>query len=282
MAGQAGLVTKAQAVAAGIGPEAIRWAVSSRRWVVPHPGVYLTAPGRDDWEVRAVAALLYIGGDVALAGTSAALAWGLERREPEDVEVIVPAGRRASIRPGIAVTRSRVFGRRVHPTAWPHRTTVEHTVLDLGLRRPLDRVLSLAARACQLRLTDEDRRSLRFLSDRIRHTGLSCSSASQTSDRAPRARPRSGTFAMSNEPMACRSPEGRSPWAALDGVTTSTRPSTSCSRSMDGCATRGGRAGFVTASETGPLPSGGASRCVATGLTLRSRRARSRSRSRRS
>lgn len=157
VSGQAGLIGRGQALAAGIGDEAIRWAVASGRWTAVHPGVYLTTPGRDDWEVRAVAALLFVGRPAALAGPSAALAWGLERREPESVHVIVPAGRRASIRDGIDVTRSRRFDERVDDWAWPHRTAVEHTVLDLGMRSPLDRVLAVAARACQRRLTDEGR-----------------------------------------------------------------------------------------------------------------------------
>ncbi|GAA2475651.1 hypothetical protein [Terrabacter carboxydivorans] len=155
--GQAGLDTRGQAVASGIGDEAIRWALATGRWTTAHPGVYLTTPGRDDWEVRAVAALLFVGGPVALCGPSAALAWGLDRREPGAVHVIVPAGRRASIRPGIVVLRSRRFDERIDGFAWPHRTTVEHTVLDLGMRAPLDRVLAVAARACQQRLTDEAR-----------------------------------------------------------------------------------------------------------------------------
>lgn len=157
VSGQSGLISRAQALEAGIGGEAIRWAVASGRWTTSHPGVYLTTPGRDDWEVRAVAALLFVGRPAALAGPSAALAWGLERREPGSVHLVVPAGRRASTRGGIDVMRSRRFDERIDDRAWPHRTTVEHTVLDLGMRSPLDRVLALAARACQQRLTDEAR-----------------------------------------------------------------------------------------------------------------------------
>ena len=83
--------------------------------------------------MRAVAALLFVGSRVALAGPSAAFAWGLDRHEPPAVHVLVPAGRRASTRAGVEVTRTRRFDERIHPIAWPHRTTVEHTVLDLGL-----------------------------------------------------------------------------------------------------------------------------------------------------
>jgi hypothetical protein len=153
--GQAGLVTRSQALAAGIGLEAVRWALASGRWVALHPGVYLTAPGRDDWEVRAVAALLAVGAPAALAGASARYAWGLERRQPETLHVLVPAGRRAPVRDGIAVTRTRHFEGRVHPSAWPHRTTVEHSVLEVTAGEPVDRVLALVARACQQRQTTE-------------------------------------------------------------------------------------------------------------------------------
>ena len=77
--GQAGLVTRAQAIAGGISLESVRWALASGRCLALHPGVYPTTPGRDDWELRAVAVLLSVGGPVALAGASARFAWGLER-----------------------------------------------------------------------------------------------------------------------------------------------------------------------------------------------------------
>ena len=50
-----------------------------------------------------------------------------------------------STRGGIDVMRSRRFDERIDDRAWPHRTTVEHTVLDLGM--PLSPSIgSLAAR----------------------------------------------------------------------------------------------------------------------------------------
>ena len=153
--GQAGLVSRTQALSAGIGLEAIRWAVASGRWVAVHPGVYLTTPGRDDWDVRAVGALLSVGGQVALGGASARFAWGLERHEPKALHLIVPASRRAPVRDRMRVTRTRHFEERVHASAWPHRTTVEHSVLEVQARDPVDRVLALVARACQQRQTSE-------------------------------------------------------------------------------------------------------------------------------
>lgn len=162
VAGQAGLVTRAQLLGAGWTYEMIRWRVSSGRWVRVHPGVYLTTPGRDDWELRAVAALLAVGSPSCLFGQSAGEAWGLvPRTEPasdeslDDVSVVVPFDRGAATVDGITVSRSRHFAARVHPTEWPHRPTVEHTVLDLALGHGVDRCIALMAKACQLRLTNE-------------------------------------------------------------------------------------------------------------------------------
>ncbi|HET8593941.1 MAG TPA: type IV toxin-antitoxin system AbiEi family antitoxin domain-containing protein [Intrasporangium sp.] len=155
IAGQSGLVTRAQALRGGYSPAAIRWQVTSGRWVQVHRGVYLTSPGRDDWEVRAVAALLAIGRPSALCGPSAGAAWGLTSAPAGDVHVLVPFGRRGVDRPGMTVVRSRRFTERVHPQAWPHRTTAEHTVYDLSVGQDLDRVVALMAKACQLRIATE-------------------------------------------------------------------------------------------------------------------------------
>ncbi|HET8593607.1 MAG TPA: type IV toxin-antitoxin system AbiEi family antitoxin domain-containing protein [Intrasporangium sp.] len=155
IAGQSGLVTRAQALDGGYSPARIRWMVQSGRWSAVHPGVYLTEPGRDDWETRAVAALLFVGLPAALSGVSAAHAWGLARADDE-IHVIVPMNRRRTRRSGIISHRTRAFTSRVHPRAWPHRTTAEHTVLDLISGRDLDTAIAMVAKACQQGLTTED------------------------------------------------------------------------------------------------------------------------------
>lgn len=157
IAGQAGLVSRRQALAHGWSGARIRWHVQSGRWVRVHRGVYLTTPGRDDWEMRSVAALLAVGPPSCLHGASAGIAWGLQAQDDEDIHVVVPFHRRGQGLPDIVVSRSRHFEGRVHPTEWPHRTTVEHTVFDLALGHGLDRCIALMAKACQLGLTDERR-----------------------------------------------------------------------------------------------------------------------------
>ncbi|GAB3059687.1 hypothetical protein GCM10027053_22050 [Intrasporangium mesophilum] len=157
IAGQSGLVTRRQALSGGFTDEQIRWKVASSRWVTLHPGVYLTTPGRDDWEMHAVAALLAVGTPAALCGRSAAFAWGLLPDPGSLIELVVPAGRRRSALPGVRTTRSRAMVQRTDPHVWPHRTTVEHTILDLSVGKGLDGVVALIAKASQLGLTDERR-----------------------------------------------------------------------------------------------------------------------------
>ncbi|MDQ6896218.1 MAG: hypothetical protein M3171_06410 [Actinomycetota bacterium] len=107
VAGQFGLVARAQALGGGVTAKALECHLRSGRWVRLHAGVYLTTPGRDDWEVRSTAAVLWAGPGAALARASAGYAWGLVRTEPPLLEVVVPAERMVQSLPAVTVTRSR-------------------------------------------------------------------------------------------------------------------------------------------------------------------------------
>ncbi|MEO7751853.1 MAG: type IV toxin-antitoxin system AbiEi family antitoxin domain-containing protein [Terracoccus sp.] len=170
--GQGGLVTRRQAVAAGMSPKAIRCRVDSGRWVRLHAGVYLTVPGRDDWTTTAVAALLSVGLPSALSGRSAGYAWGLLRSPGEGLEITVPPTRMPDPLPGVVVRRRRHAVERTHETAWPHRTTAEHTVLDLVEGASVDETVALVARACQQWLTTPQRLEV-ALADRPSQPGRS-------------------------------------------------------------------------------------------------------------
>jgi hypothetical protein len=149
IAGQGGLVTRAQALAAGLTERAIEWRLAKGRWARVHPGVYLTTPGRNDWEMRALAALLHAGPGSALFGRSSGHVWGL-CPEQETIEVVLPAARRVRPADGVAIRRSRHVPERVHPTEWPHRVRAEHTVFDMSQGATFDRAVSLVARAIGL------------------------------------------------------------------------------------------------------------------------------------
>lgn len=156
-AGQSGLLTRSQALLGGLPAKAVEWRLRSGRWSVVHPGVYQTMPGREDWDTLAVAALLHAGPGAALCQESAARAWTLLRHEPDPIRLVIPAGRRVRDLTGVVITRSRQAAARVDPLAWPHRTTVEHTVLDLGARRGPDQAIRLAGKAIGLELTTPER-----------------------------------------------------------------------------------------------------------------------------
>ena len=96
---QCDLLTRAQCLGAGMSAAAVEWRVRSRRWTRVHEGVFLTKPGRTDWNGRAMAALLHaLSGarvaDAALCGRSAAYLWGLQPKAPAIVEVVIPERRR--------------------------------------------------------------------------------------------------------------------------------------------------------------------------------------------
>jgi hypothetical protein len=152
-AAQLGLVTRSQALGAGLTEAAVRWRVESGRWVAVQRGVYSTTPGRDDWESRALAALLRIGIPAALCGPSAGFLWGLIPHPGPDIHVAVPVDRRPEATVGIVVTRSQYAYQRTDERAWPHRISLDHTVFDLAAGRPVDRAVGLIAKAVQTRRT---------------------------------------------------------------------------------------------------------------------------------
>lgn len=157
-AAQFGLVTRPQALAAGMTSEAVDWRVGSGRWVAAGRGVYLTAPGRSGWEVTATAAFLAVqstGGavDVALAASSAAFVHGLVPRAPQLVELVVPHRRRVVAPDGVRVRRVARFEDRLDETGYPWRTAPTVTLVDCTSTLDLDGSLALLSRAVQQRRT---------------------------------------------------------------------------------------------------------------------------------
>lgn len=134
--------------------DAVQWRVSSGRWVRLRDGVFLTRPGRDDWHVSATADLLLClsgnpAADAALCGRSALYLWGLERRAPAVTEVVVPYERAVAPRPRLKVRRSVRWEDLVDETAYPWRTTLPATLLDVAAQGTAIDALSTVARAVQ-------------------------------------------------------------------------------------------------------------------------------------
>lgn len=157
---QADLVTRRQCLAAGMSEDMIRWRVSSQRWVRIHEGVFLTKPGRSDWLVTGMAALLWSqsgapAADAAFSGHSAAFLWGLDRNPPSGVELVVPERRRLVEPPGVTIRRSSRWGNLIHELAYPWRTTVSATVLELATLGSAVDALAVVTTAVRQRLTTE-------------------------------------------------------------------------------------------------------------------------------
>jgi hypothetical protein len=171
--GQQGLLTRAQCLSAGMSGDTLAWRVSSGRWVRVHEGVFQTRPGRVDWGTTGLAGLLYaLSGspvaDAAWCGRTAAFAWGLVTRAPEEVQVLVPERRRVAEQPGVRIRRAFRFDRLVDERAYPWRTTRVATVLDVAAQgSPVD-ALSLVARGVQKNLVTA-REILQELHDRGGH-----------------------------------------------------------------------------------------------------------------
>lgn len=68
---QFSLLTRAQLLGADVTDAFIAWRLASDRWRQTYPGVYLTADGRDDWAMHAMAAVLVCGSSTSSSPTDA-------------------------------------------------------------------------------------------------------------------------------------------------------------------------------------------------------------------
>lgn len=108
VARQAGVISRRQALAAGLSRDTIDHRVRARRWRPLHPAVYLVAGHRFDDEVRVRSALLWAGLDAVLSGLTAAWWLGLLAASPPRVEVTVGRRRRLRGRVDVEVRRRDV------------------------------------------------------------------------------------------------------------------------------------------------------------------------------
>lgn len=148
LAAQAGVLSRAQAVAAGLSTDAVDRRLAARRWLPVHPRVYRDAGHPDSAQARVRAVVLWAGEGAVLSGAAAAWWWGLLPRVPDPVTVTVPRRRAPRPRDGIVVRR-----RTPHPADVTVRNGLAVTgrawsVLETAVELPgsggafLDRVLA--------------------------------------------------------------------------------------------------------------------------------------------
>jgi hypothetical protein len=155
---QCGVVTRAQALAAGMTPDAVRSRLRSGRWQVLHRAVYLTFSGPVPRAAQRWAAVLRAGKGAALSHHTAAELVGLGDGPSHAVHVSVPAARRVTPVSGVVLHRSRELHTARHPSRLPPQTRVEETVVDLAQGcAALEDAIGWVAKACGRRLTRPER-----------------------------------------------------------------------------------------------------------------------------
>jgi very-short-patch-repair endonuclease len=165
---QAGILTRQQALAAGVTARMIQCNVQRGRWRAVHRAVYATFDGPIPRTGALWAAVLAAGRDATLSHHTAAELWNIADERSAAVHVTIPADRRIGPLHGIVVHHSSRLGLARHPTLRPFRTRVEETVLDLAdLAVSVDAAIAWCTAAVERRLTTVSRLS-EVLDDRRR------------------------------------------------------------------------------------------------------------------
>ena len=143
---QGGVISLAQAVAAGVSERTVRRWVTEGRWQRIHPGIYL-AEGRRLGPAATVRAAWLWGGPSALVSGPAAAFWlGLLERPPGPVQLTVPRTGRGRGRPGVRIRRRGLDPLDRAELRGLQLTAVPLTVLETAIALPdgaafLDRAL---------------------------------------------------------------------------------------------------------------------------------------------
>ena len=155
---QSGVISRSQALQAGLTVDKIKFRVRSDRWRQLHRGVYATCTGFPGRTAQLWAAILAAGPGAVLSFETAAELQRLSDRPAHLIHVTVPWQRRIAEPPGIKLHRSGRAVGAVERESNPPRTRVEETVLDLvQAAASFDDVCGWITRAVARELTDEER-----------------------------------------------------------------------------------------------------------------------------
>jgi hypothetical protein len=154
---QDGIVSRSQAIRAGLSVGMVKFRVSSGRWRQIYPGVYATFTGGPGRGAQLWAALLSAGAGAVLSHETAAELQRLADKPVEMIHVTVPVQRRIRPAEGVSLHRSVRAAKAVQAYSYPPRTRVEETVLDLTQAAAnFDDACGWVTRALARGLTDEE------------------------------------------------------------------------------------------------------------------------------
>jgi hypothetical protein len=129
---QAGIISRQQALAAGLSTGAIVAKLRHERWQQIYRGVYATFTGPVNRQAQLWAAVLYAGQGARLSHETAAELQGLSDRRSSLIHVTIPPSRRVTSVDGVVIHISAQTDAGVRfPRGVVPRTFVEETILDL-------------------------------------------------------------------------------------------------------------------------------------------------------
>jgi hypothetical protein len=151
---QHGVLTREQAIGAGLSRHAISARVGTGRWQRLYRGVFVTFSGPIPRAALLWGAVLRGGDQAVLSHHTAAELWRLSDAPSPSIHVSVPRQTGPLGAPGLVVHYSVRLAAARHPARLPPQTMLEETILDLAdlCWMPEDAV-AWPIRACQRRLT---------------------------------------------------------------------------------------------------------------------------------
>ena len=154
---QSGLVTREQALGLGLSREALGRLVNAGTWHRVRPGLFATVPVAPTWETLAWGGVLLGGSGARLGPEASGHLYGLVRRPPRPIDVLVPFASPKRVQGPWQFIRERDGVRPGRSPGTPPRLTPECTVLDLAAVRPAGDVVGLVTAAVQKGLTTPGR-----------------------------------------------------------------------------------------------------------------------------
>jgi hypothetical protein len=146
IAKQRGVLSRSQALEAGLGRGAIQHRLDSGEWQRLHPGVYRIRGAPPSWEQRLMAATLWAGPESAVSHRSAAALWKLDGVEADGlVEVTTAQSRNPDVPQGIILHRTKLLTPSDAGWLGALRVTgLARTLIDLGAVVPDPAVVEAA------------------------------------------------------------------------------------------------------------------------------------------
>jgi hypothetical protein len=126
------VVSRLQAVEAGLGRGAIQHRLDTGEWRSPYPGVYVMRGAPPSWKRELVAAEFWAGKEAAISHRAAAGLYGLDGIEIGAVE-LTTTGQRSDVPAGITLHRTKILTPSDTGLLGPLKvTSVPRTLIDLG------------------------------------------------------------------------------------------------------------------------------------------------------